>query len=368
MKLGKKKKGLLSEGYLWILLALLIYGASLGARKNPELLERVYPAEWNRALIRLLSRITGPFPFSLGEAFVYFHVFLGAVLLVLFLVRLFKGGAWTLLSRTIAYLSILYIVFMMVFGLNYQRPSVRAHLSLEKTLYEKEVLETMNQALIERANSLRERVPQDEEGVFTLSMEEGILYEKALETYEAFSWEHPVYAGTYGPAKGILLSEYMNYTGITGIFFPFTGEANVNTKGPDLLFPATVLHEMAHQRGVAYEDEANYMAYVTSLYSEEEEIRYSGTMLALISSMNALYRVDKEAYRTLYDTYSEGVKRDLSAYSAFYKPYEGKVQEQATKVNDNYLKSNGQVSGVRSYGEMVNLLLEQFVQKGRIDL
>jgi len=328
LKLGKKKKGLLSEGYVWILLALLFYGASLGARKNPELLERVYPAEWNRALIRLLSRITGPFPFSLGEAFVYFHVFLGAVLLVLFLVRLFKGGAWTLLSRTLAYLSILYIMFMMVFGLNYQRPSVRAHLSLEKTLYEKEVLETMNRALIERANSLRERVPQDEEGVFTLSMEEGVLYEKALETYEAFSREHPVYAGTYGPAKGILLSEYMNYTGITGIFFP----------------------------------------YVTSLYSEEEEIRYSGTMLALISSMNALYRVDKEAYRTLYDTYSEGVKRDLSAYSAFYKPYEGKVQEQATKVNDNYLKSNGQVSGVRSYGEMVNLLLEQFVQKGRIDL
>jgi hypothetical protein len=140
----------------------------------------------------------------------------------------------------------------------------------------------------------------------------------------------------------------------------------VNNKGPDLLFPATVLHEMAHQRGVAYEDEANYMAYVTSQYAEEEEIRYSGTMLALISSMNALYRVDKEAYRTLYDTYSEGVKRDLSAYSAFYKPYEGKVQEQATKVNDNYLKSNGQVSGVRSYGEMVNLLLEQFMQKGNL--
>lgn len=366
MKLSKKKKGLLSEGYLWILLAVLFYGASLGARKNPDLLERVYPAEWNRALIRVMSRLTGPFPFSLGEAFVYFHVILGVVLLLIFVVKLFKGGAFSLLSRTLAYASILYIVFMMVFGFNYQRPSVRAHLSLEKTLYEKGVLVEMNKALIERANTLREEVSEDEEGVFTLNMEEGTLYEKALKSYEAFSLEHPVYQGTYGPAKGILLSEYMNYTGITGIFMPFTGEANVNTKGPDLLFPATVLHEMAHQRGVAYEDEANYMAFVTSQYAEEESIRYSGTMLALISSMNALYRVDKEAYRTLYDTYHEGVRRDLASYSAFYKPYEGKVQEQATKVNDNYLKSNGQVSGVRSYGEMVNLLLEQFMQKGNL--
>lgn len=364
--LGKKKKGLLSEGYLWILLAVLFYGASLGARENPALLEKVYPAAWNRALIRGLSRITGPLPFSLGEAVLYAHVALGIILLILFLVKLFKGGAFSLLFRTLAYASILYIIFMVVFGLNYHRPSVRTHLDLEKTLYEKESLMEMNEALIEKANSLRAQVAEDEKGVFLLEMEKSELFEKALESYDAFSGEYPVYQGTYGPAKGVFLSEYMNYTGITGVFMPFTGEANVNTKGPDLLFPATVLHEMAHQRGVAYEDEANFMAYVTSQYHKAESIRYSGTMLALISSMNALYRVDREAYRILYDTYSDGVKRDLKAYSEFYKPYEGKVQEQATKVNDTYLKSNGQVSGVRSYGEMVNLLLEQFMQKGTV--
>lgn len=366
MKLGKKKKGLLSEGYLWILLALLFYGASLAARKNPDLLEKIYPARWNRALIQLMSKITGPLPFSLGEAFVYFHVFLGVFLLLLFIVKLFKGGAITLLSRTMAYGSILYIIFMLVFGFNYQRPSVRTHIALEKTLYEKEVLIEMNKVLIEEANTLRKNLTENGNGVFTLEMDEGTLYEEAIKSYDSFSQDYPVYGGTYGPAKGILLSEYMNYTGITGIFMPFTGEANVNTKGPDLLFPATVLHEMAHQRGVAYEDEANYLAYVTSQYSEVESIRYSGTMLALISSMNALYRTDKEAYRALYTTYSEEVQRDLMGYNVFYKPYEGKVQEQATKVNDNYLKSNGQVSGVRSYGEMVNLLLEHFVQKGEL--
>lgn len=364
MRFGKKKKPLLSEGYLWMILAALIYGFSLVVRDNPALLERVYPAAVNRGLIRILSRITGTVPFSLGEFLVYGHVLALVVLGFLFVKKLFTGGALRLLSRTLAYVSILYMVFMVVFGLNYQRPSVRTYLGLEKTLYGQEELVALNEALILRANALREEMPENKEGVFTLSFEERVLYEKAKDSFVAFSEEVPVYGGTYGITKGILASEYLNYTGITGIFMPFTGEANVNRRSPDLLFPATVLHEMAHQRGVAYEDEANYLAFVTSQYHDHKEIQYSGTMLALINAMNALHRENRELYLELYATYHEGIQRDLRAYREFYKAYEGPVNEQATKVNDNYLKSQGQASGVKSYGEMVNLLLEHFMQKG----
>lgn len=358
-----RKKNILSEGYLWIIMAGLVYTLGRVSRTSPELLERIYPSSVNRVLIRLLSQVTGLIPISLGELFVYFHVLLGAVLLFLLVWKIFTGGFMGLAYKTLTYLSLLYIVFMIVFGFNYNRASVREYLSLERTNYGYEELYALNEMLIGQANALRERVSEDDEGVFTLLESHEEIYIMAQEGFQRFSADYPVFSGSYGITKGILASEPLNYTGITGIFMPFTGEANVNTKGPDLLFPATVLHEMAHQRGIAYENEANYMAYAVSRNHDNPSLRYSGTVLALISSMNALYREDKESYRALYETYSEGLKRDLAAYRVFYKAYEGEVHEQATKVNDNYLKSNGQAQGVKSYGEMVDLLLEDFIQK-----
>lgn len=364
----RRKKGILSEGYLWILMAGLLYALALLTRENSALLEKIYPASWNRALIRILSRITGVVPISLGEFFLYANVAAGIVLLFLLVRRLFTGGFFALLYGIITYAALLYFVFMLVFGLNYNRASIRVDLSLERVNYNAEELILMNESLIERANGLREQVTENEEGVFILTEERSEIFALAEEGYDTFSSAFPQFSGSYGLAKGILASEALNYTGITGVFMPFTGEANVNIKGPDLLFPATVLHEMAHQRGIAYEDEANYMAFLVSSYHSYEPIQYSGTMLALLNSMNALYREDRESYRALYETYSEGVKRDLRAYSVFYDAYEGEVNDRATKVNDTYLKSNGQSSGVKSYGEMVNLLLEQFMQKGEIIL
>ena len=361
-----RKKGILSEGYLWILMAGLLYALGFVTRTNSAFLEKIYPASWNRALIRLLSRITGVLPVSLGELFLYANVVAGVVLLFFLVKKIFTGGFFGLAYRIASYVALLYIVFMLVFGLNYNRASIREALSLTRVNYGQEELYAMNESLIARANDLRERVQENEAGVFTITESRNEIFEFAREGYDEFSQAFPVFRGEYGIVKGIIASEPLNYTGITGIFMPFTGEANVNIKGPDLLFPATVLHEMAHQRGIAYEDEANYMAFLVSSYHEYEPIQYSGTMLALINSMNALYKENKDSYRALYDTYSEGVKRDLKAYSVFYDAYEGEVNERATKVNDTYLKSNGQVSGVKSYGDMVNLLLEHFVQKGEI--
>jgi len=54
----------------------------------------------------------------------------------------------------------------------------------------------------------------------------------------------------------------MSYLGIGGVYFPFTGEANVNISMPHTSIPFTACHEMAHQIGFAREDEANFIAYI----------------------------------------------------------------------------------------------------------
>lgn len=365
-KLKRKREGGFSLGILWILLAILIFFLRQGVKGNPVLLERLYPLAINQKIIWGISQITGVFPFSVGELFVYLHGFIAVAFVVAFLVKLFRGGAWTHLYHGLVYVSLLFIIFMMTFGFSYERDSVRSVFALEKTNYTVEDLYHLNEALIVEANKWREGLSEDEQGVFQLENSNQVVLVQSMEAYVGLQEDYPIFKGDYGQAKEILSSELLNYTGITGIFMPFTGEANVNVKGPDLFFPSTILHEMAHQRGVAYEGEANYVAYVASLYHEDPVFKYSGTMLALVKSMNALYKEDRTLYSELRGRYNEELNRDLSHYSKFYEAYEGKVNEQATKVNDTYLKTNGQSQGVKSYDDMVNLLLEQFMQNGKL--
>lgn len=343
-------------------LALLLFLASRFLRTRPELLEALYPARANRFLIRILSRTTGVFPFSLGEVLLLLHVLLLLWILYRLVVGLLQGGALRLLYQVGVYLSLLYVVFMMVFGLNYLRPSLRQDLSMVRTLYGVEELERMNRLLLEQARALRMEVAEDGEGVFRHFGDGEDVLLRAEAAFHVLGETVPAFQGTYGRPKGILLSQPMLHTGITGVFMPFTGEANVNMRNPSLYFPATVLHEMAHQRGIAYEDEANFLAYLASRHHPDADFRYSGTMLALNSGMNALFRADRERHAALRADYSPGMDRDVRAYSAFHRAYQGRVNDTATRVNDNYLRSQGQTAGVRSYGMMVDLLLEFYEQ------
>ena len=51
---------------------------------------------------------------------------------------------------------------------------------------------------------------------------------------------------------------------------------------------------------------------------------------------------------------------DLEANSTFWDAYEGRISEAADKINDTYLKANGQADGVQSYSRMVDLIVAYF--------
>jgi len=177
--------------------------------------------------------------------------------------------------------------------------------------------------------------------------------------YAAFDALPYLHGGGYCRPKALAVSPMMNYTKIVGIYIPFTAEPNVNTA----ILPTTILanacHEAAHQRGLAREDEANYMAYRVCMASGDPYFMYSGTHLALVHSMNALHRIDSEASARLRTMYSDALNGDLIRERDFWDRYEGPVAETANSVNDNYLRSNAQTDGVQSYGRMVDLLLAE---------
>lgn len=362
-RFDKKTNPIIKE-MLPFICALLVYQISNTIAYNQVLYEKAYATGINKWLVELISILTGMLRISVGELILYAHVILVPILSILLLVKLFRGGFFKMLLKITQYLCVIYILFMILWGFNYSRQSISYTMGFEVQTYSKETLFSMTKDLIEEANILRNAQAEDAYGVMQLVGGYKRVFSRARAGYDEIGKHITSLNGYYARPKPILASEPMLYTGITGVYFPFTGEANVNIAVPDLLLPATTLHEMAHQRGIAPEDESNFLAFVVGRLHPDIDFQYSSTMLGLIHAMNALYAQDPELATTLRMTYSEAVNRDLEAYGRFWSAYAGKANEVADRVNDTYLKSNKQDDGVKSYGKMVDLLLGYYINGG----
>jgi hypothetical protein len=332
----------------------------------PHIIEKYYSMGINRVLIQGLSTVTGILPFSLAEMLVIFLVLVGVWKLIGTLVLLLKkreGGIGiisTYLLNLLSFLSVVYLLFILLWGLNYNRITFAniAHLTIQPASTEE--LAAVCNILIERTNQLRMKVDEDQSGVMRVSGGKIQMLNRGDAGYQEAAAIYPELGGRYGNPKGILASEIMSYMGLDGVYCPFTGEANVNMAVPDAMLPCTVSHEMAHQRGFAREDEANYIAYLTCKLNPDTDFQYSGNLLAVINSMNVLEKNDIERYTQLRKSYSNGVRKDLEDYSLFIKKHESLAGRISSDANDLYLKSNRQSDGVYSYNRMVDLIIAEY--------
>ena len=153
---------------------------------------------------------------------------------------------------------------------------------------------------------------------------------------------------------------------MTGIYSPFTIEANYNTDMVAYNIPFTACHELAHLRGFMQEQEANFIGYLASTRADSLEFNYSGYMLGWIYCTNALYDVDPDAYEEVRSELSEEAEADLEANSRFWAKYDTPVAEVSDQINDSYLKANGQEDGVASYDRMVEMILTYYREEGHL--
>ncbi|MCI8511465.1 MAG: DUF3810 domain-containing protein [Lachnospiraceae bacterium] len=186
------------------------------------------------------------------------------------------------------------------------------------------------------------------------------LREKGVAAMEALAEEYPVLGGFYPKPKPVLVSRILSVQQCSGIYSPFTIEANYNRDMVPYNIPHTICHELSHLRGFMREDEANFIAYLACLNAADAEFRYSGCLLGWIYAGNALARFDWEEYRRLYGELPEETRAELAENSRFWARYEGRTAEIANQVNDAYLKANGQAEGIKTYGRVVDLMLVDF--------
>lgn len=316
-----------------------------------------------------MSKLCSHFAFSAAEL-VYAAAILGLAAYLLWCVyRLirFPEKLWQL-YRLVLTLAMAGAVFWA--GLNvmwtpcYYAPGFAEQSGVDDGPLELEELETVTRWFAALASEYADEVPRDENGACTTDRDS--VLDRAAGVFEGAAELYPFLDGEALRPKPIHFSRIMSCLDFTGFFFPMTGEANLNMDSPVFLLPSTSQHEIAHQRGVAMEQECNFVAVLSCLESEYADFRYAGAALAYIYLGNALAGADYEAYTEIYYSLSDTVRADFKAQSAYWDEFRDSAAQKASNtVYDSFLKSNGQELGMQSYGACVNLLVHYYIDEAR---
>ncbi len=271
-----------------------------------------------------------------------------------------KGRLYRLMLNVLGTASVIYLGFVLFMGLNYYRASITDYLNLSVQKSTKEELYTLCELLTHDCNFYRQKMQEDENGVALLS--DGGFYEtanSAREAYAVLEEKIPVLAAADVRNKPLLTSRLFSMALTTGIYIPF--ESGINVDVPAHTIPSTMTHELTHFRGFMREDEANFLSYLACMESERADFRYSGSLMAFEYAFEALYEEDTELARKIALLCAPGMLRDIKAVNEYWEPYRNTVVSQVTgEIYEGYLQSNDQQSGLKSYGEMIDLLLAYY--------
>lgn len=230
------------------------------------------------------GRITGIFPVSVGEILLILaisYVLIWLLSLILFIFLHNKAGyrkyiqkySKSVLAFGLFVLLIMTLNCSMLYGCS--KLNINGNRGVEYTTSD---IQQLWNYVASQCNRLAQEVERDEQG---RPVYHGDLDEAVQNAMQNLSSDYIRFRGWYPHPKPVHFSYMMYQAGCTGVYFPFSMEANYNTYLSDLSYGATVAHELSHLKGYIYEDEADFMAYLACVSSEEPYLQYSGYLSVL---------------------------------------------------------------------------------------
>jgi hypothetical protein len=309
----------------------------------PEYVERVYSRTIYPTAQWWLTMASNTVPIALLD------VAIGVVLLTLawlLVVRTRRCGfrrasGWTLVTL-IRVAAIVYLAFLVLWGLNYRRVPLEQRLDYDRARMTREsVLAFANRAVseINVGYAGAHAVPADLRGL------------------EYAFWDAEFALGSRAPTelgvpKRSLLTLYFRAAGVDGMTDPIFLEIIINPDVLDVERPMVVAHEWGHLAGYANESEASFIAWLACMRGDPLA-QYSGWFAAYEHAMRALPRQDRSAVRPL----DPGPRDDLRAMVARYGRASPVVRKAAEGVYDEYLRANRVAEGIGSYDAVLRLLV-----------
>ena len=273
-------------------------------------------------------------------------------------------GGWVLSACAFVYL-----IHTMVWGLNYYAGPLAEDIRMEAAQYTIEELADATEYYMDKANALSSKVKRDGSGSLTYPEFEE-LADRAGMGFQRLVYDrsYPIFAGSTLPVKKLGWADMYTSMGITGVTFGITGEAAVNPQIPDVLLPFTMCHEMAHRMCIASERDANFAAFLACSVHPMVEFEYSAYFMAFRYCFNALSSVKTvagaEATAAIKEGIGDKLRKDLNDYNAFFSEKQDKAAtDLANTANDTYLKTSGEKSGIGSYSEVCDLLVNWHIQE-----
>ena len=357
--------------YLWGYITAAILGAiawalNLFGEEFTTLVDMVYPY-----VIRTVQSFLAEW--SSGVDFLVWQVLLIALIVIvlagLTAVLAMKKSILPWAGWSLALVCFVYLLQTVVYGLNYHAGDLAGDIRLEVSQYNLFELVEATTYYRDRANILAERVQRDGEGNLVFD-DFDTLAVKAGEGFKALTYEHsyPVFAGSTLPVKKLGWADMYTSMGITGFTCGLTGEAAVNPQIPAIALPFTMCHEMAHRMCIATERDGNFAAFLACSVHPDIQFEYSAYFMAYRYCYNALASVNTldaaNAVQEIVSGISPSLQNDLVRYDTFFSSHrDAAATNLANDVNDTYLKISGDESGINSYGQVCDLLVNWHIDQ-----
>ena len=265
------------------------------------------------------------------------------------------------LRKMLQFVLLVYIIFNVFWGLNYNRQGIAYQLHLKPQPETKEDLTLLTSMLLQRVNKARQNLPQK---VTYLSYRQ--TFDKAFTAYQDAQKKYPFLQYRFASVKPSFYSILGNYLGYSGYYNPFSAEAQVNVKMLPFTTPYVTCHEMAHQLGYASEDEANFVGYLAAKSSPDPQFQYSVYFDLFNYANGELYLYDSAASRANYKALDTLVKKDMKDYRLFWQGYQNAIEPVITMLYGHYLKANNQPAGLRTYDFVTALLIDYRKKYGEL--
>jgi hypothetical protein len=253
----------------------------------------------------------------------------------------------------------LYVVFMLIWGLNYQKssPAISFDLKMD-TSYTAVQLDSLSLDLMKELNQTRQILSDS----IIQKMEVDQVFRNSISNYSQLKNRFPQLHVDKPVLKEAAFPSWGDYLGYLAFYQPITGEAIVRTDVPLLTLPYTSCHELAHQMGYASESEANFIAFVVATESSDALLRYS--MLLQMFTYCQSEHLGFIAKTGNFEKWKTIVNRNISMLDPkvigdrkkikdFFIQRQHLLLPASTSLYDQFLQWNKQAKGIKSYDEVL---------------
>lgn len=309
-----------------------------------EFVERWYSTGFYLRAQPVVTWVSNRFPFALLDVLIVGTLVAWALLTI----RDGRRGRFAakLAIRLVTGVAVLYLAFLLMWGLNYRRMSLAGKLQFDSQAVSPESALVLGTTAVDRLNAIHDPAHAMESRDADVALAAG---------FDRVQRDLGV-ARTAVPArpKATLLNPFFKLTGVDGMTDPYFLETLLVTDLLPFERPIDTAHEWGHLAGFADESEASFVGWLTCLHGSVAD-QYGGWLFMFDELGPAMRREDRaDLYRRL----SSGPLADLRAIAERQQKNVNRAAASASgRIYDRYLKANRVEAGIASYDEVVQLAL-----------